>query len=265
MTLEFSVLMVTYDGEDEHRLERCLQSIESQTLLPTETVICLDGKIRDSLLNVINNYISKIHIKVIQNNKSSLAENLNIGLQNCTYDFIVRCDSDDISLPNRFEEHINLLRNFEFDVVSANSIEIYKDKKRIKKIPYGVIKKDLVYRYFRNPVNHNVCAFKKESIKKFMYPNGRMEDFRLWTFLLNNNFKIYNQDKELLIADVNDLGSRRIGEDYRKAEIKLFLLNFKQNNFHGKFLALLAFILRYPLRFKISKIVLNNIYKLIRN
>jgi amylovoran biosynthesis glycosyltransferase AmsE len=265
MTLEFSVLMVTYDGEDELRLERCLQSIESQTLLPKETVICLDGKIRESLLKVIEKYISRIFIKVIQNKKSTLAENLNIGLENCSYDFIVRCDSDDISLPNRFEEHINLLRNFDFDLVSANSIEIYKNKKRIKNIPHGLINKDLVYRYFRNPINHNVCAFRKESIKKYMYPTGRMEDFRLWTLLLNNNLKIYNQNKELLIADVNDLGSRRIGEDYRKAEIKLFLLNFKQNSFRSKFFALLAFILRYPLRFKISKIVLNYIYKLIRN
>ena len=37
-----------------------------------------------------------------------------------------------------------------------------------------------LYRYFRNPVNHNVCAFRKESIKSFMYPLGRMEDFILW-------------------------------------------------------------------------------------
>tara|TARA_S200000501_G_scaffold131063_1_gene123913 strand:- start:7756 stop:8553 length:798 start_codon:yes stop_codon:yes gene_type:complete len=265
MTVKFSVLMVTYDGEDEIRLERCLKSIESQTLLPAETIICLDGEIRESLINVINMYISRIFIKLIQNKKSSLAENLNLGLENCSYDYIIRCDSDDISLPKRFEEHIYFLSNFGFDVVSANSIEIYNNKKRIKKIPYGLIKKDLFFRYFRNPVNHNVCAFKKESIKKFMYPAGRMEDFLLWTLVLNNNLKIYNQNKELLIADVNNLGSRRIGKDYRKAEFKLFLLNFKQNNIYGKILTFLAFILRYPLRFKASKIILNNIYKLIRN
>ena len=42
-----------------------------------------------------------------------------------------------------------------------------------------------------------------------MYPSGRMEDFLLWTKVLNKNLKIYNQNKELLIADVNNLGSRR--------------------------------------------------------
>ena len=34
--------------------------------------------------------------------------------------------------------------------------------------------------------------------------------------------KVYNQDKEHIIADVNNLSSRRVGKDYRKAEIKLF-------------------------------------------
>ena len=67
MTVKFSVLMVTYDGEDEIRLERCLKSIESQTLLPAETIICLDGEIRESLINVINMYISRIFITLVKN------------------------------------------------------------------------------------------------------------------------------------------------------------------------------------------------------
>ena len=159
--MKFSVLMVTYNGEDEKRLEKCLSSIENQTLKPTETIICLDGKLRQSLLNVINNYMQKINIKLIKNKKSSLAENLNIGLINCKYDYIVRCDSDDISLPNRFYEHINLLNNSVLDVVSSNSIEILNNETRIKRIPHGLIDKNSAYRFFRNPVNHNVCAFRK--------------------------------------------------------------------------------------------------------
>ena len=41
--MKFSVLMVTYDGEKEERLEKCLASIANQTLKPSETIICLDG------------------------------------------------------------------------------------------------------------------------------------------------------------------------------------------------------------------------------
>ena len=263
--MKFSVLMVTYNGEDEERLDKSLSSIENQILKPTETIICLDGKLRQSLLNVINNYMQKINIKLIKNKKSSLAENLNAGLINCKYDYVVRCDSDDISLPNRFYEQINLLNSSVLDVVSSNSIEILNNETRIKRIPHGLIDKNSAYRFFRNPVNHNVCAFRKESILKFMYPIGRMEDFLLWTKVLNSNLKIYNQNKELLIADVNNLGSRRIGFDYRKAELRLFLMNFTESNYLGKFYALLALLLRYPLRFKYLKLFLNLIYKLIRN
>ena len=114
-------------------------------------------------------------------------------------------------------------------------------------------------------MNHNVCAFKKESILRFKYPISRMEDFLLWTMVLNSDLKIYNQDKELLIADVNDLDSRRIGYYYRKAELKLFLMNFNESNYFGKLYSFLALLIRYPLRFKYFKFFLNVIYKCIRS
>jgi hypothetical protein len=98
-----------------------------------------------------------------------------------------------------------------------------------------------------------------------MYPSGRMEDFLLWTKVLNNNMKIYNQNKEHIIADVNNLSSRRVGKDYRKAEIKLFLLNFYQSNLICKILSILAFLIRYPLRISFFKFILNRIHILIRN
>ena len=126
--VKFSVLMVTYDGEHENRLNKCLESIERQTLRPDETIICLDGKVREGLKNVIKKYMKNIRIKIIQNEKSSLANNLNIGLKNCKYDFVVRCDSDDVSYPIRFKEQIYLLNEFGYDVVSANLIEIFKKK-----------------------------------------------------------------------------------------------------------------------------------------
>jgi len=263
--VKFSVLMVTYDGEHESRLEKCLDSIARQTLRPYETIICLDGKVREGLKNVIKKYMKTLKIKIIQNEKSTLANNLNIGLENCKYDFVVRCDSDDVSYPIRFNEQIYLLNEFGYDVVSANIIEIFNKKKRIKKIPQGLITKSSFYRYFRNPVNHNACAFRKESIKQFMYSLERMEDFLLWTKLLNKNLKIYNQNKELLIADVNNLDSRRIGKDYRKAEIKLLQLNFREADFVGKIFSIIAFLIRYPLRLAMLRPILNFIYSLIRN
>lgn len=263
--MEFSVLMVTYDGEKEERLEKCLASIDSQTLKATETIICLDGFIRESLMSVLNRYAPRLNIHIIQNKKSSHSENLNIGLNYCSYDFIIRSDSDDISLPSRFEEQIYLLSNYRYDVVSSNSVEIYKNQRRIKKVPSGLVSKNSFYRFIRNPVNHNVCAFRKESVKSFMYPSGRMEDFLLWTNILNNNMKIYNQNKEHIIADVNNLSSRRVGKDYRKAEIQLFLLNIHQSNLGGKLFSILALLIRYPLRFSFFKFILDKIYQLIRN
>ena len=260
----FSVVMVTYDGEYPSRLKACMLSIVNQTLIPNEVIICLNGDVREDIFCVIREYMDKLNIILLKNKKSTLAENLNIGIEKAKHNIIVRCDSDDISLPERFEKQVNFLINSNYDIVGANIIERINLSQRIKSNIKGLVKKNHYSRFFRNPVNHNACAFKKSSIEKFRYSPGRMEDFILWSKLLNSNYKIYNIDEVMLLADANGLAERRIGKEYRKAEINLFVENFNNNGFYGKFLALCSFLLRYPFRFSISIVILKLFYHLSR-
>lgn len=52
----FSVLMSVYIKTDLRQFHECLESINCQTLLPSEIVIIRDGKINFDLNSIISNY-----------------------------------------------------------------------------------------------------------------------------------------------------------------------------------------------------------------
>jgi GT2 family glycosyltransferase len=54
--MKFSVLISVYYPEKPEHLNRCLQSIASQTLMPHEIVIVEDGPLSDGLHIALNNW-----------------------------------------------------------------------------------------------------------------------------------------------------------------------------------------------------------------
>ena len=260
--MKFSVLMVTYDGECEYRLEKCLNSISKQTKRPEEVVICLDGKVRTELRSVIDTFQLILPIKLIENEKFGLAKNLNIGLSNCQHDIVIRCDSDDISLPDRFQVQTNILAdNPSIAITSCNSIEITETTQRLKRVPIGEVGRCSISTFFKNPVNHHSCAFRKSVIEKFKYPNGEMEDFRLWVKVLGAGHLIKNTEEPLTHVSAEGLAKRRIRSGYSKAEFHLMSLNMARCKLLGIIIAPLAFCIRFPLRYnflhKILKLALS--------
>ena len=61
-TSEFSVLMTIYEKEKAEYLDRALESLENQTVLPAQIVIVKDGLLNESLDTVI-----EIHAKKFSN------------------------------------------------------------------------------------------------------------------------------------------------------------------------------------------------------
>lgn len=262
MTANFSILMVTYDGENEGRLYNCLNSIVAQTLQPNEVILCLDGQVRPKLTNIINNFRDKLPLKILQNTKIGLAKNLNYGLNQCSYDLIIRCDSDDINLPDRFATQVLLMtENENISVSSAYAIEESQDSRRLKPVPGGFIRKNSVRSFFKNPINHHSCIFRKSAVKRFGYPDGRMEDYRLWMNMLSAGHVFYNTKEVHVIASADGLTKRRNGSEFRAAELELMKINFRRHSIIGKVLAPIAFATRYPLRFEVLHNFLRTVLK----
>lgn len=221
--VKFSVLLSVYYKEQKEFLIEALDSILNQTLLPTEIVLVLDGKLTEELDNTILEYEKKYDIlRVIRFDENrGLGYALNDGLKECKYNYVFRMDTDDISRKDRFEKQLTyMLENPNIDVLGSNIYEFKEninEEMRIKKMPTG---KDVnSYILSRNPINHMTVCFKKDAVlscggyKPLLY----LEDYYLWVRMFSKGKIIDNIDDELVYARIGNGFEKRRGN---KKQIK---------------------------------------------
>jgi glycosyltransferase involved in cell wall biosynthesis len=266
--MNFSVLVSVYEKESAKYLCLSLESILSQTLLPTEIILVKDGPLSIELDNVIDRYVdipnSLFKVIAIDQNLG-LGPALNIGLKHCAYDIVARMDSDDICFNTRFETQILYLKKHPEIVALGTYIEEFmrdpKDLGRIKKVPIDPSEVKL-YSSKRNPMNHPSVMFRKNFIESVGGYEAVpfFEDYYLWLKLLQKGCKLSNIGLPLLHFRIgNDMIGRRHG--YRYALHELRFAKKSWNNGLITFADMLRFVItRFPMRL-LPKSLLNNIYK----
>jgi glycosyltransferase involved in cell wall biosynthesis len=221
---DFSVLLSVYIGERVDFLREALQSIVNQTLPATQIVIIKDGALSmelDSLISEFESDNSNVLVVGYLDNKG-LGLALSYGMGFVVNELVIRCDSDDINFPNRFEELIEFMTESNLDLVSSHVEEFENnpfDLGRVRKVPLeGKIEKNL---YHRNPFNHMAVAFRKSAVlSSGCYADMKgFEDYYLWLRLVKNGYRVNNLDTTLVHARIgNDMIGRRIGWIYVKNE-----------------------------------------------
>lgn len=104
-----TVLMPVYNGEKY--LKEAIGSILGQTYRDYDFVIINDGS-TDGSVKVIQAY-SDERIRLIHNEKNmGLPATLNRGIELATGEYILRMDSDDISLPTRIEKQVRFMDSY---------------------------------------------------------------------------------------------------------------------------------------------------------
>ena len=109
---KFSVLMSVYEKENPKYLDLALKSIERQTVKPSEIILVEDGVIPNRLQEVILNHKEKFGngFKIIYSSiNRGLGNALRLGTDYVSTNWIARMDSDDYSVPNRFEQQLDLI------------------------------------------------------------------------------------------------------------------------------------------------------------
>lgn len=133
----FSVLLSIYYKERPDFLRQSLDSLFSQTLLPTEVVLVKDGPLTKTLDIIIEEYSKRyLQLKIVSLSvNQGLGKALNEGLKYCSYDLVARMDTDDIAKPNRFEKQLKVFNNHpEIDIVSSWIDEFEGDTNHILSI-----------------------------------------------------------------------------------------------------------------------------------
>lgn len=219
---DYSVLISVYYKEKSSNFAFCLDSIINQTVLPKEIIIVCDGKLTKELDDILDEYMKKYNfIKKIQLSENvGLGKALNVGLKECSYDIIMRMDSDDYSIPTRAEKELSLIKDY--DIVGSSILEFENDINNIigKRIVPETQEKIRKFAKKRSPFNHPSVMFRKETVEKaggyqhMLYA----EDYYLWVRLLLNNAKCANISEPLVYMRSGiEMRSRRAGRKYNKS------------------------------------------------
>ena len=112
-------------------IERCLDSVISQTVPVFEIIVINDGS-TDNTLDLIFDFAEKHHItnlKIINQQNSGVSSARNAGMSAATGNWIALLDSDDEWLPNKLERQIQVLKenpNIDFLGTNRNSEYFHK-------------------------------------------------------------------------------------------------------------------------------------------
>lgn len=226
----FSVLMSVYHKEKSIYLRQSLESIFFQTLLPSEVILVCDGPLTPVLDAVIAEFTLRyshiLRVVRLPENRG-LGEALNVGMTHCSFDIIARMDSDDYSLPTRFERQVGYMyRHPEIDLLNCAINEFstnYRQVKACRRLPLAH-EELLKYAKKRSPVNHPSVVFRKSAVEaaggyRHFY---LFEDYYLWVRMLMNGAHFHSLDEALLHFRMdNDTYVRRKGMRYNRSEIAL--------------------------------------------
>jgi len=229
-SFQFSVLISVYKSEVYSNFNESLLSIyDNQILKPTEIILVKDGPLNSDLDFAIKLWQEKLPeiLKVYELEvNSGLATALNFGLIRCTHDIVARMDSDDISLPNRFNEQIEFMYSNPSISVLSSCIEEF-DTEMINSIGYRKLPltHNDIYKFAkrRNPISHPVSVFKKVDVLNVGgYPIfDKAQDYALWSLMLMKGYRFSNlKQVHLKMRTGNALMNRR-GLRYLKNEYKI--------------------------------------------
>ncbi|MDO4706817.1 MAG: glycosyltransferase [Porphyromonadaceae bacterium] len=228
----FSVLMAVYHADNPIFFDQSLRSVFAQTLPPSQVVLVCDGVLPDRLEHVIQKYIDEYsgELQVVRTSSprnEGLGKALALGLSHCKYSLVARMDSDDISMPHRFERQIGyMVQHPEVDMLSCTIVEFADTPER----PIGYRRFKTSHEYLsrqarcRNPINHPAVVFRRERIQQaggyIHFP--LLEDYHLIARLLMNGGRLASLRDPLLYFRVAQATyERRRGWHYLRSEIEL--------------------------------------------
>jgi len=252
--MEFSLIICVYAKDNGEHLFQSLNSISTQTILPTEIIIIKDGQLTTELEKVIESFKFSNDLKIIPLPKNiTLGPARAKGVETAKHNWIALMDSDDICLPYRFEHQLHLINSkkeidiiggqiTEYDDIPGNAISIRSVPTTHNEI-LNCAKK-------RNPFNAMTVMFKRSLALKsgnFRYFPG-FEDYDLWTRMIKNGAKCANCTEVLVNARIgNGLYTRRSGFWYIRSEWQM-QCNLRKLNITNRLEFMRNILTRIPIR-----------------
>jgi len=257
----YSVTMSVYKNDNPEYFRLALVSILNQTVQPSEIVLTIDGPIPDTIETVLQEYSKNEIIKIVRSEKNQglgLAHAL--GVENCTNELIGIMDSDDFSIPERFESQLKYMSEHpETDLLGGQIEEFIDTQDNIvgkRKVP---LDNKSIYKYlkYRQPINHITFFFKRKKVMDVgNYEHWHLdEDYFLICKMAKAKMVFANLPETLCYVRVGkEMYARRGGYKYFLSEKRLQDWMFK-----NKIINLPVYLFNVTIRFFIQVISSNKI------
>lgn len=226
----FAVLLSVYYKEDPVFLYESLVSIwNDQLLKPAQIVLVQDGPLTPELVNVVEAWSSRLgsvlcSVSLLKN--VGLAAALNEGLKHCKHEIVARMDTDDISVPERFEKQFSFMKNNPEIAVCSGLIEEWSQDflHKISERRLPLFHQEIMrFAKRRSPISHPAVMFRKSAVLAVGgYPSIYPEDYPLWGKMLSQGYKFANLPDLLLKMRVGNALTERRGLEFLKGEIKIY-------------------------------------------
>ena len=232
-----SVIVPIYNVEKY--LEKCINSLLSQTLEDIQIILVNDGS-KDNSGNIAKEYEknNKDRVIYVEKENGGLSDARNYGLKYATGDFIAFLDSDDYIEKNAYEEMYNKAIEENADYVECDFIWEFPNKIRVdKQYPYKNKKEMLSF--VRVVAWNKLIKRQLITDNNLEFPKGlRYEDVEFTYKLIPFINKFANVDKPF-IHYVQREGSIANVQNERTAEIFTVLDNviefYKENNIYDEY------------------------------
>lgn len=172
---------------DDQYLREALGSLIVQTFTDFEVIVVANGP----HASVIKETVTQFHFaeaRVVLAGSGSIGELANIGLQEARGTYIARFDSDDVSLPQRFEKQAEYLKkNPNIDVLGTQALVIDQSGKKIGRLSRPIDQNSIERQMpFRCPIIQPSVMMKRTSVLAAGgYLHGsNAEDWDLWIRLM---------------------------------------------------------------------------------
>lgn len=235
--MKFSVLLSVYFKADPEQFDAAFDSIwHNQKLKPNQIVLVKDGPLPKELSDRVNTWarILEEHLTVVEIKKNvGLGTALNEGLKYCHYDLVARMDTDDISMPDRFNEQISFMTKNPDISVCSGYIEEWDENMAtiLSHRPLPLTHESIAkFSARRSPISHPAVMFRTNSVLNVGgYPDYYPEDYALWVKMIYNGYRFANLENVLLRMRTGEDFYKRRGLRFLKGEVLVMLMQLKYN------------------------------------
>jgi glycosyltransferase involved in cell wall biosynthesis len=228
---DFSLLLPVYAGNSSEQFREAFESsVHRQTLRPDAVVVVQDGPVGDELAAALDELESGSPVPVTRvrlEQNLGLAAALNAGIAVTTTEFVARMDADDVSVTDRFERQLPVVRERGLDILGGSLVEFRGTVDQVDAVRVPPIGIDEIRHSapFRQPFNHPTVVMRRSAVLAVGgYPTdvGRFEDYVLFARMIVGGALVDNLPETLLYYR-SDEGAyqRRGGWQHFRAEVGL--------------------------------------------